>query len=80
MVCWLQSWQMAWIRAAMFSPEKQNQCVRVLRAVLGTVKAASDDGPALSFLPDFYLETLVELSQALRSLFVPLAPLDNVPG
>ncbi|XP_022196553.1 E3 ubiquitin-protein ligase RNF123 isoform X2 [Nilaparvata lugens] len=70
---------MAWVRAAIFSPEKQAELAWLLRIVIRTLQGASSKGKLLSFVPEFYLDTLIELTTALRSLFCPTVPIDNIP-
>ncbi|RZF38962.1 hypothetical protein LSTR_LSTR003705 [Laodelphax striatellus] len=70
---------MAWVRAAIFSPEKQEELTWLLRIVICTLQRASAKGKLLSFVPEYYLDTLIELSTALRSLFHPTVPIDNIP-
>ncbi|CAG2053321.1 unnamed protein product [Timema podura] len=75
-----QSRHMAWVRAAVFSPEKQSHLAWLFRVVLQTVKLSSQEGQLFSFVPDFYLEALVELCTALRTYLHPTCPIDNIEG
>lgn len=71
---------MAWIRAAVYTPEYQENLVWLLRVVLQTLQMASRQENLFSFVPDFYLDVLVELSVALRTYFHPTVPLEEIPG
>lgn len=71
---------MAWVRAAVFSPEKQAQLVWLLKIVISTLQAASAKGKLFSFVPEFYLDALVELTTALKNFFHPTVPINNVEG
>nr|QVD39346.1 E3 ubuquitin-protein kinase RNF123 [Schistocerca gregaria] len=75
-----QARHMAWVRGAVYSPEKQGHLVWFLRILLQSLKKASGEGNLFSFVPDFYLETVVEVCTALRSYLHPTAPLEQVEG
>lgn len=69
----------AWIRAAVYTPEYQENLVWLLRIVLQTLQMASRRENLFSFVPDFYLDVLVELSVCLRTYFHPTVPLEEIP-
>lgn len=71
---------MAWVRGAVYTTEKQADLVWLLRAVLETLELASQQGELFAFVPDFYLETMVELCSALRCYFSPTLPLEELAG
>lgn len=73
-----QARHMAWIRAVVYSDEKQAQLAWLLRVVTLTLQTASQQGNMFSFVPDFYLETLGNLCGALRNLVHPTAPIENI--
>lgn len=73
-----QSRHMAWIRAAVYSEEKQSQFAWLLRAVATTLTNASLEGNMFSFVPDFYLEALADLCVGLRNHMHPTAPIERV--
>lgn len=75
-----QARHMAWVRAAVYSTDKQSHLAWLLRVVLQTVKLASQDGQLFAYVPDFYLDSLVELCAALRTYVHPTAPLENIEG
>ena len=75
-----QARHMAWVRAAVYSEEKQAQIVWLLKVVIFTLKSASQEGNLFSFVPDFYLEALSDLSIGLRSHFHPTASIEKIPG
>lgn len=74
-----QARHMAWIRAAVYSEEKQAQLAWLLKVVTLTLQTASQQGNMFSFVPDFYLETLSDLSVSLRAHMHPTAPIENIP-
>ncbi|XP_011648350.1 E3 ubiquitin-protein ligase RNF123-like [Pogonomyrmex barbatus] len=74
-----QARHMAWIRAAVYSEEKQAQLAWLLKVVTLTLQTASQQGNMFSFVPDFYLETLSDLCVSLRAHVHPTAPIENIP-
>lgn len=66
---------MAWIRAAVYTSTKQADLIWLLRAILITLRKASREGEFFTFVPDFYIDSLVEISTALRTYFDPTVPL-----
>lgn len=74
-----QARHMAWIRAAVYSAEKQAQLAWLLKVVTLTLQTASQQGCMFSFVPDFYLETLSDLCVSLRTHMHPTAPIENIP-
>lgn len=73
-----QARHMAWIRAAVYSGEKQTQLAWLLRVVTLTLQTASQQGNMFSFVPDFYLEAMADLCVGLRNHVHPTAPIDNI--
>lgn len=71
---------MAWVRAAIFSQEKQRQLSWLLNVLMASVKASSNEGVLFSFLPEFYLDSLFEICSALRVLFHPTCPVEDIDG
>ncbi|XP_071642743.1 E3 ubiquitin-protein ligase RNF123 isoform X2 [Temnothorax longispinosus] len=74
-----QARHMAWIRAAVYSEEKQAQLAWLLKVVTLTLQTASQQGNMFSFVPDFYLETLSDLIITLRAHMHPTTPIENIP-
>lgn len=74
-----QARHMAWIRAAVYSDEKQLQLAWLLKVVILTLKNASSEGNMFSFVPDFYLEALADLCIGLRNHMHPTAHIENIP-
>jgi Kip1 ubiquitination-promoting complex protein 1 len=68
------------VRAAVFSADKQSHLAWLLRVILQTVKLASKEGQLFAYVPDFYLDSLVEICAALRTYMHPTAPLENIEG
>ncbi|XP_012272240.1 E3 ubiquitin-protein ligase RNF123 isoform X2 [Orussus abietinus] len=75
-----QARHMAWVRAAVYSEEKQAQLAWLLRVVTLTLKNASEEGNMFAFVPDFYLEAVSDLSFGIRSHVHPTAPIEGIPG
>lgn len=73
-----QARHMAWIKAAVYSAEKQAQLAWLLKVVTLTLQTASQQGCTFSFVPDFYLETLSDLCVSLRAHVHPTAPIENI--
>ncbi|XP_043268738.1 E3 ubiquitin-protein ligase RNF123-like isoform X2 [Venturia canescens] len=74
-----QSRHMAWVRAAVYSEEKQQQIAWLLRVVTWTLAKSSQEGSMFSFVPEFYLEALSDLCLGLRSHFHPTVPIEKIP-
>ncbi|XP_014468649.1 PREDICTED: E3 ubiquitin-protein ligase RNF123-like [Dinoponera quadriceps] len=73
-----QARHMAWIRAVVYTEEKQAQLAWLLRMVTLTLQTASQQGNMLSFVPDFYLEALANLCVTLRNHVHPTVPIENI--
>ncbi|XP_046661819.1 E3 ubiquitin-protein ligase RNF123 isoform X1 [Homalodisca vitripennis] len=71
---------MAWVRGTVYTEERRNKLVWLLEAILETLKRASKKGDLFAFVPDFYLESMVEICTALRNYFSPTAPLEEING
>ncbi|XP_063226205.1 E3 ubiquitin-protein ligase RNF123 isoform X2 [Bacillus rossius redtenbacheri] len=71
---------MAWVRAAVYCPAKQEQLAWLLRVALASVRGASREGRLFSYVPEFYLEALVGLCAALRGYFHPTCPIEALQG
>ncbi|XP_051159661.1 E3 ubiquitin-protein ligase RNF123-like isoform X2 [Leptopilina boulardi] len=74
-----QARHMAWVRAAVYTKEKQLQLSWLLKSILLTLRTASEEGDMFSFVPDFYLEALADLSLGLRSHVHPTVPIEKIP-
>lgn len=74
-----QARHMAWVRAAVYTKEKQLQLSWLLKSILLTLRTASEEGDMFSFVPDFYLEALADLSLGLRSHVHPTVPIERIP-
>lgn len=68
------------VRAVVCSADKQSQLAWLLRVVLQTVKQASQEGQLFAYVPNFYLDSLIEICAALRTYVHPAAPLENIEG
>lgn len=74
-----QGRHMAWIRAAVYSEEKQLLLAWLLKVVTLTLMNASLEGNMFSFVPDFYLEALADLCVGLRNHMHPTAHIEKIP-
>ncbi|KAL1450651.1 hypothetical protein WDU94_002990 [Cyamophila willieti] len=77
----MQGRHVAWILSAIYSPEKRLQFDWLLRTVLRTLEEASLEKSRLfSFVPCFYVETMVSLTSIMRTHFDPLVPIQTLPN
>ncbi|XP_068976365.1 E3 ubiquitin-protein ligase RNF123-like [Bombus flavifrons] len=74
-----QGRHMAWIRAAVYSKEKQSQLAWLLKVITLTLTNASLEGNMFSFVPDFYVEALADLCVGLRNHMHPTARIEQIP-
>lgn len=74
-----QARYMAWIRAAVYSEEKQSQLAWLLRVVTLTLKNASKERNMFSFVPDFFLEALADLCVSLKNHMHPTVCIKKIP-
>jgi len=44
------------------------------------MKLASKEGELFAYIPDYYLDSLVEICTALYTYLHPTAPIDNIEG
>ena len=44
------------------------------------MKLASKEGHLFAYMPDYYLDSLVEICTALRTYVHPTAPIENIEG
>jgi len=58
----------------------QSQLAWLLRVILQTMKLTSKDGELFAYVPDYYLDSLVEICTALRTYIHPTAPIENIEG
>ncbi|XP_031829179.2 E3 ubiquitin-protein ligase RNF123 isoform X1 [Nomia melanderi] len=70
---------MAWVRASIYSREKQSQLAWLLRVITLTLKNASKEGNLFRFTPDFFLEALADLCISLRDHMHPTVRIENIP-
>ncbi|XP_008211688.1 E3 ubiquitin-protein ligase RNF123 isoform X2 [Nasonia vitripennis] len=75
-----QARHMAWVRAVVYSEEKQQRLVWLLKTILTTLEKASENGNLFSFVPEFYLEVLADLLNSLKNHIHPTVPMDRIAG
>jgi len=73
-----QARHMAWVRAAVYSEEKQAQISWLLNVVTLTLQNASLQANMFSFVPDFYLEAMSDLCITLRLHMHPTISIENI--
>ncbi|XP_011504327.1 PREDICTED: E3 ubiquitin-protein ligase RNF123 [Ceratosolen solmsi marchali] len=73
-----QARHMAWVRAVVFSEEKQERIVWLLKVVLLTLTKTSESGNLFSFIPEFYLKVLADLITGLKNHIHPTVPIENI--
>lgn len=65
----LKSRQLAWINSSVLTHSKRMDIYWLLRLVLSTLENASASGPLFSFVPDYYIESCLNLCWAVRFFF-----------
>ncbi|XP_034940002.1 E3 ubiquitin-protein ligase RNF123-like [Chelonus insularis] len=75
-----QARHMAWVRAAVYSEEKQAQLAWLLKVVILTLRKASEEGNMFRFVPYFYLEALADLCSGLKNHLHPTVPIQKILG
>jgi Kip1 ubiquitination-promoting complex protein 1 len=73
-----QARHMAWVRAVVFSEEKQERIVWLLKIVILTLSKTSESGNLFSFVPEFYLKVLADLIIGLKSHIHPTVSIENI--
>lgn len=71
---------MVWITATVFTPEKRDNLLWLWEAVLTSLEKGSEQGNLFGFVPEFYVDTLVDISSILRTGFHPTLPFSDDPG
>ncbi|XP_015440142.1 PREDICTED: LOW QUALITY PROTEIN: E3 ubiquitin-protein ligase RNF123-like [Dufourea novaeangliae] len=75
-----QARYMAWVRAVVYSKEKQLELSWLLRVITLTLKNASKERNLFSFVPEFYLEALSDVCISLRSHIHPTVRIETISG
>ncbi|KAJ8674034.1 hypothetical protein QAD02_005296 [Eretmocerus hayati] len=70
---------MAWVKALIFSEEKQERLIWLLKTVVLTMKNASDSGNLFCFVPEFYLDVVGDLIAGLKAQMHPTVSVDKSP-
>ena len=71
---------MTWVRCLIFTPEKQADVHWMLNTALKTLQNAKLDHTMFDFVPEFYIEAICSGYSALRNLFSPTVPFNNLTG
>lgn len=66
-----QGRHMAWVRAAVYSQEKQQDVEWLLQVLIHTLNLASQHGNLFTFVPDYYVDACINSCAALTSFFLP---------
>ncbi|XP_076289360.1 E3 ubiquitin-protein ligase RNF123 isoform X2 [Lasioglossum baleicum] len=74
-----QAIYMAWVRAVLYTEEKQAQFAWLLQVVTLTLNNASKEGNLFSFTPIFYLDALADLYKTLRNRMYPTVRIEDIP-
>lgn len=73
-----QARHMAWVRAVVYSEEKQERLAWLLKIVMLTMRKASEEGHLFGFVPEFYLEVQSDLIAGLKNFIHPTVPIDRI--
>lgn len=71
---------MAWVQSLIFTREKQEDVYWMLNAALRTLQNPSVDKTLFDFIPEFYIEAINSGYSALRNLFSPTVPFNELAG
>ncbi|CAG7734881.1 unnamed protein product [Allacma fusca] len=74
-----QSRHLAWVKAAVFTPERQQLGFNLLKTILKSLKTASSHGKLFAFVPELYISALVNLTWLLLTQMNPVIPCTNLP-
>ena len=72
--------QMAWVQSLIFTKQKQEDVYWMLNMALRTLQHASEDKALFDFVPEIYFEAVNSAYSALRNLFSPTVPFNELPG
>nr|XP_006822492.1 PREDICTED: E3 ubiquitin-protein ligase RNF123-like [Saccoglossus kowalevskii] len=70
----------AWVATLVFSKDKQDNVVFVLKAVLKSISAAHTTGSLFGYVPEFYLDTCINAYNGIRNYFSLAHQLKSIQG
>lgn len=73
-----QARQMSWVRAVVYSKSKQEDVAWLWKVALKTVEKASEFKLLFQYMPEFYIEIVLNAYNALKNYFHPTMPLDSI--
>ncbi|XP_018914363.2 E3 ubiquitin-protein ligase RNF123 [Bemisia tabaci] len=75
-----QSRHMAWVRGVLYSDTKQSHIIWLLHVMITSVMNASATGPLYGFVPEYYLETIIQMMSVLKDYIYPSLPPEKILG
>ncbi|KAK3102538.1 hypothetical protein FSP39_012050 [Pinctada imbricata] len=72
--------QIGWLIAVVYSQRKQEDVAWILRVTMRTVEKASTFHLLFQYLPEFYIENVINTSVALRTFFHPINDISSLRG
>lgn len=72
--------QMAWLISVVFSTRKQEDLAWLLGVTLRTMEKASKYGQLFQYIPEFYVETVLQSMYALHCYFNPIINMEEIRG
>ena len=70
--------QLSWLIAVVFSKEKQEDVHWLLRCSLATMRKAIAHGNAYSFIPEYYIDVVLDAYKALTRFFAFVTPFEGI--
>ncbi|XP_053378439.1 E3 ubiquitin-protein ligase RNF123-like [Mercenaria mercenaria] len=74
-----QARQICWVRAIIYSKQKQLDVAWLLKAALKTVSKASEYRLLFQYMPEFYLDIVIYAHNALKNYFHPYMLFESLP-
>lgn len=73
-----QARQMSWVRAFIYSKEKQEDVAWLWKVALKTIEKASEFKLLFQYVPEFYIEIVLNAYNSLKNYFHPTTPLQCI--
>ncbi|KAK3585943.1 hypothetical protein CHS0354_038485 [Potamilus streckersoni] len=74
-----QARQMAWVIAVIYSESKQEDVAWLLGVAMKTVEKASMYKQLFQYMPEFYIEIVINTYNALKNYFHPTSSMEQIP-
>lgn len=71
---------MAWVQSCIYTPEKRSNLSWLLKAALLSLEKASAKENLFGFVPEYYVDTTIDICTSLKNHFHPTIPLDDLLG